>query len=149
MGDLQTATHIALLAPVPLCHLESASEITGQIAFATRDWELFNKLEQRRAGMPVDIYIYESHPEGSFHGKATWHARYVRLEPDRHKAKPYRPKSTESDTVGGEVYWIIEGLRQMEPKAHIPVADFIAFGNAKPYGKSFPPHRPLLVEHPL
>jgi hypothetical protein len=151
MGDTETANHIALLAPVPLVHLESAVEPTpdGQVAFATRDWELFNKLEQHRAGMLVDVYIYESHPEGSFQGKATWHARYVRLEPDRHKAKPYRPKSTESDTLEGEVYWIVEGLRQIEPNEQIPVADFIGFGKSKPYGKSFPPHRPLLVEHPL
>src|SRR5207245_356058 len=112
----------ALLAPVPFVHLESARETApnGQIAFATKDWELFNKLEQSRAGMPVDVYIYESHPEGSFKGKATWHATYVRLEPDRHNAKPYRPKSTESDTLEGEVYWIVARLRRMEPTEHIP-----------------------------
>jgi hypothetical protein len=152
MGDSQSAAHIALLAPVPFAHLKSATEAdtpNGQVAFATRDWELFNKLDGSRAGMPVDVYIYESHPEGSFEGKATWHARYVRLETDRHKARAYRPKSTETDTVEGEVYWIVERLRRMEPNEHIPVADFIAFRNMKPYGKSFPPHRPLLVEHPL
>jgi len=49
----------------------------------------------------------------------------------------------------GEVYWIVERLRRMQPREHIPVADFIGFGQRKPSGKSFPPHRPLLVEHPL
>ncbi len=152
MGGNQTAAHIALLAPVPLVHLESALETDTperQTAFGTRGWELFNKLDHSRAGMPVDVYIYESHPEGSFTGKATWHARYVRIETDRHKAKPYRPKSTETDTFGGEVYWIVERLRRMEPNEHIPVADFIGFDHSKPYGNSFPPHRPILVEHPL
>jgi hypothetical protein len=93
MGN-EAAAHIALLAPVPLIHLESALETEtpdGQAAFGTRAWELFNELAQMRAGLPVDVYIYESHPEGSFEGKVTWHARYIHLEPDRHKAKPYRP----------------------------------------------------------
>jgi hypothetical protein len=150
--EIKTAAHIALLAPVPRVHLESALETQtpdGQAAFGTRAWELFNDLDQRRAGLPVDVYIYESHSEGSFEGKVTWHARYVRLEPDRHKAKPYRPKSTETDTFEGEVYWTVEWLRRMQPNEHIPVADFIGFGHRKPYGQSFPPHRPLLVEHPL
>jgi hypothetical protein len=152
MGDSQSATHIALLAPVPFVHLKSAIQADRpdrQVAFATKEWELFNKLDGSRAGMPVDVYIYESHPEGSFEGKATWHARYVRLETDRHKAKAYRPESTETDTFEGEVYWIVELLRRMESNEHIPVTDFVAFGSSKPYAKSFPPHRPLLVQHPL
>ena len=61
----------------------------------------------------MDVYIYESHSEDSFDGRATWRARYVHLEPERAKAKSYRPKSTESDTFEGEVYWIVEGLRRM------------------------------------
>ena len=153
MGDSQTAAHIALLAPVPLDILESALETdtpAGQISFGTRDWPLFNKLEQSRAGMPVDAYIYASHPGGSFEGKATWHARYIRLEPKRHEAKAYRPMlAAQTDVWEGEVYWIVERLRRMEPNEQLSVTDFTPFGHAKPYGKSFPPHRPLLVEHPL
>jgi hypothetical protein len=98
--------------------------------------------------MPVHVYIYESR-DGQFDGRATWHAKYVGLEPDRHKAKPYRPKSTESDAFEGEVFWIVEQLRQIEPNEHIPVADFIPFDGEKPYGKSFHPRRPLLVQHSL
>ena len=40
-------------------------------AFGTRAWELFNELNQRRAGLPVDVYIYESHSEDSFDGRTT------------------------------------------------------------------------------
>jgi hypothetical protein len=147
----ETAAHIALLAPVPRVHLESALQTETperRAAFGTKAWELFNVLDKRRAGLPVDVYIYESHPEGSFEGRVTWRARYIRLEPNRHKAKPYRPESTKSDTFEGEIFWIVEGLRRMQPNEHIPVADFVGFGGKKPYGKSFPPHRPLLVEHP-
>ena len=153
MGGNQTAAHIALLAPVPLDILVSALETdtpSGQIAFGSRDWQLFDKLDQSRAEMPVDVYIYASHPEGSFEGKATWHARYIRLEPERHRAKPYRPMlAAETDAWEGEVYWIVERLRRTEASEHISVTDFIPLGRTKPYGKSFPPHRPLLVEHPL
>jgi hypothetical protein len=47
MGDTQRAAHIALLAPVPSCHLESARALAlRQVAFATKDWKLFNKLEK-------------------------------------------------------------------------------------------------------
>ncbi|MFN7994870.1 MAG: hypothetical protein U0Q18_14790 [Bryobacteraceae bacterium] len=148
----ETAAHIALLAPVPRCHLESALEAETpemRLAFGTKAWELFNELDQKRAGLPVDVYIYESHSEGSFESRATWHARYVHLETDRQNANPYRPKSTVSDTFEGEVYWIVEGLRRMQPNEYIPVADFTALGDPKAYGKSFPPRRPLLVKHPL
>ena len=95
-----TATHIALLAPVPLVHLESALETetpNRQHAFGSKAWEVFNELDKRRAGRPVDVYIYESHPDASFNGRATWHARYIRLETDRQKANPYRPRSTKTD----------------------------------------------------
>ncbi len=153
MGDDKTAAHIALLAPVPLDILVSALETytpAGQIAFGTRDWELFDKLDKSRMKMPVDVYIYASHAGGSFEGKATWHAKYVRLEPDRHEAKPYRPMlAAQTDVWEGEVYWIVERLRRTEASEHISVTDFISFEDTKPYGKSFPPHRPLLVKHPL
>jgi hypothetical protein len=153
MGYTQTATHIALLAPVPLDILESALQTDtpdGQISFGTRAWELFHKLDKSRAGMPVDVYIYASHAGGLFDGKASWHARYIRLEPEKHKAEPYRPSlAAQTDNWQGEVYWIVERLRRMEAAEHIPVTDFTAFGHAKAYGKAFPPHQPLLVEHPL
>jgi len=80
--------------------LETATP-EGQTAFGTRAWELFSELDQSRAGLPVDVYIYESHLEGSFEGKVTWHATYIRLEHETQKAKPYRPKSTETDTFEG------------------------------------------------
>ena len=71
---IETAAHIALLAPVQRCHLESALETETpemRSAFGTRAWELFNELNQRRAGLPVDVYIYESHSEDSFDGRTT------------------------------------------------------------------------------
>jgi hypothetical protein len=151
-GTAQTATDIALLAPVPRDILESGLEtetLDGRTAFGTKDWKLFNKLDQMRAAMPVDVYIYESHPGGGFTGKATWHAVYVRLEAERHIAQPYRPKlAAETDHWDGEVYWIVARLRRMEPNQHIRVADFTGCDRKKPYGIAFPPHRPLLVKHP-
>jgi hypothetical protein len=150
MEDKQVARNVALLAPVPLDILESALQTDtpdGQMAFATMDWQLFNELEKTRSGLPVDAFIYASHPDGSLEGKATWRARYIRLEPEKHRAEPYRPTlALQGDNWKGEVYWIVERLRRTENSEHVSVADFTAF---KPYGKSFPPHRPLLVKHPL
>jgi hypothetical protein len=84
MEDKQVARNVALLAPVPLDILESALQTDtpdGQMAFATMDWQLFNELEKTRSGLPVDAFIYASHPDGSLEGKATWLAGISGLSP--------------------------------------------------------------------
>ena len=144
-----TATHIALLAPVPLIHLRSAAEKRGRVAFATKDWELFRRLDGLRKEMTVDVYIYASHPKGEHDPCASWHAKYVCIEEDNNNAAPYRPASTVTDTYESEVFWIVEALRELPPEKRIAVADFTAYDTKKSYGRAFPPHRPLLVEHPL
>lgn len=64
---IQTAAHIALLAPVPLEHLldgETTARTEGKVAFGSRKWDTFRQLDALREGMPVDVYIYASHPDG-------------------------------------------------------------------------------------
>lgn len=43
MGDMQSAIHLAILAPVPDVHLKSAPKGGPKVAFATTDWKLFGK----------------------------------------------------------------------------------------------------------
>ena len=54
---------IALLAPVPKILLDSAIEPpwSGHVAFGSRNFEVFRKLDEMRKGAPVDTFIYESH----------------------------------------------------------------------------------------
>jgi hypothetical protein len=151
MTDSHKAAHVALLAPVPLGHLESALETIdtkGRTAFGTLKWDLFTKLEMMRKGLNVDVYIYASHGDGYYDPAATWLATYVGLEPDKWKAAPFRPKSTATDNENGEVYWLVKDLRRA-PAPGIALSEFTGFGKQKPYGHDFHPRGPLLVEHPL
>jgi hypothetical protein len=151
MIEMQKATHIALLAPVPAIHLESALlTVTpnGRVAFGTTKWELINELEAQRKDMPVDVYIYASHGNGCHDGAATWRATYVGYAKDKWEAAPYRPVSTATDSDNGEVFWLVEGLRRVSNES-VALTQFTGFGKKKPYGPDFVPRGPLLVEHPL
>jgi hypothetical protein len=74
-----TASNVALLAPVPFEHLNDGQEVVqkeGKVAFGSRAWETFRELDKLRKGMPVDVYIYESHGGGHYDFKVSWRARY-------------------------------------------------------------------------
>jgi hypothetical protein len=56
---IETAAHVALLAPVPLEHLIDAknkSDTESRVAFGSRVWELLAELDTLRKSMPVDLY---------------------------------------------------------------------------------------------
>lgn len=151
MAETKTANHIALLAPVPEVHLESAlRELKdSMVAFASRDWELFRRLDNERKGLPVEVYIYASRSDG-FDGMASWHAIYAYQSDEEHKVKQFRPSSTNSDVLNGDIFWVVQKLRRLEPVEQRPVAGFEPYGKSgHAYGHAFPPHRPLLVEYPL
>jgi hypothetical protein len=55
--------HFAVLAPIPLEHLESGrsiAEATGYVAFGTNKWELFQKIDTMREVARVAVLIYPS-----------------------------------------------------------------------------------------
>lgn len=63
MIDIQD---FSILAPVPLEHLQSGAEIsgnTGFVAFGSRKWELFRKVDELRADQRVPVLIYPSHED--------------------------------------------------------------------------------------
>lgn len=54
---------VALLAPVPACHLKSAATIIekmGKVAFGTNACELFRDLDAKKQ-QDVEVFIYASH----------------------------------------------------------------------------------------
>ncbi len=56
----------AILAPVPLEHLQSGEKIAcdkGFVAFGSRKFELFRKVDELRKGEPVPVLIYPSHED--------------------------------------------------------------------------------------
>jgi hypothetical protein len=156
---IQTAAHIALLAPVPLEHLvdgQKAVESEGKVAFGSRAWEVFRELDTRRKGIPVDVYIYASHSDGQREFEVSWHGRYIGHVEGKMGAHPdgmkYRPLSTgkyPNDNSGHwAVFWEIEDLRPLPKERRIVLASLTGFGKKKPYGHAFPPEGPLLIEHP-
>jgi hypothetical protein len=79
---IETAAHIALLAPVPLEHLlagQQTAKSEGKVAFGSRAWEVFRELDAHRKGMSVDVYIYASHSDGQRDFEVPWRARYYRI----------------------------------------------------------------------
>lgn len=157
---VQTAAHIALLAPVPLEHLvagkKKADEV-GRVAFGSGAWEVFRKLDALRKGMPVDVYIYASDDADGRNSEVSWRARYICHVEGEMGAHPdgmlYRPESTTKypgDNRGHwAVFWEVENLRRLAKDQRMPLADLTGFEKEKAYGRGFAPRGPLLIEHPL
>jgi hypothetical protein len=154
-----TSSDVALLAPVPKEHLIDGRETVlskGKVAFGSRAWEVFRKLDELRNGMPVDVYIYESDGSGQIDFRTSWRARYIgHVESDlgAHPAgMTFRPESTAkyaSDNSGyWAVFWEVDTLEQVPDNDQSHVGEFTGYGKKKAYGHAFSPEGPLLVEHP-
>lgn len=149
-----TASNIALLAPVPVEHLNSGretGETEGKVAFGSRAWEVFRELDHQRKGLPVDVYIYASHGDDP-RTLASWHARYIRHVESSGGAYPadkrYRPPSTASDSNDYAIFWEVEDLQLLPDHDRLNLAGLTGFGKKKAYGHGFVPEGPLLIEHP-
>jgi hypothetical protein len=143
----KTASRIALLAPVPIRHLESAPDTIkawGKVAFGSNKFEVFDTLDKERNNELVDVYIYASHDGGRFYPEI-WLARYI--ESGERCYPNLRPASTNSDTPFG-IYRVVDELRQVGSKKHLHVAELTAYGKDKPYGTRFVPEGPMLINHP-
>ncbi|MFZ2493496.1 MAG: hypothetical protein WA208_18615 [Thermoanaerobaculia bacterium] len=154
---IETARNVALLAPVPRVYLDDGrlvAEREGRVAFGSRAWQVFRELDDLRAGLPVDVYIYASHDDAAL--VASWVARYVAHVESSGGAHPagmrYRPPSTATHVSDNDgwwaVFWEVEDLRMLPRNDHIPVSHFTGFGKRKAYGKPFVPEGPILIEHP-
>ncbi len=150
---------IALLAPVPLVHLQDAVDVCeaqGKVAFGSRAWEVFRQLDLERNGAPVDVYIYASMGRTADRLEASWHGRYIGHVEAKNGAHPdgmrFRPPSTAvnpSDNKGyWAVFWEVDSLRELAPEDRIPTGEFIGYDSGKAYKKNFIPEGPLLVTKP-
>jgi hypothetical protein len=145
---------IALLAPVPLKHLEQAVAVCnseGKVAFGSNAWELFRQLDLERNGSAVDAYIYASMDPSGDRLEASWYARYIGHVPEKGGAHPegmrFRPPSTQTDGTFA-VFWEVDSLHQLAPEKRIPTGQFIGYDTGKAYKKNFIPKGPLLVIRP-
>ena len=131
-------------------------QIEGRVAFGSRAWEVFRELDALRHGLPVDVYIYASHatPPGPL--EVSWVGRYMGHVESVGGAHPdgmrFRPPSTlkySSDNIGHwAVFWELESLDELPPKARLKMTDFTGYGKPKRYAQPFVPEGPILIEHP-
>lgn len=154
------ADRIALLAPVPKEHLDEGKKTAfakGKVAFGSRAYNVFVKLDEERGDKPVDVYIYESYGEGRYDFRISWHAIYRKYEAAINGAHPdkmtYRPLSTAKypgDNEGGDwlLFWEVDSLEEIPEKDRAHVGTFVPYGKKKPYGNSFVPREPMLIKHP-
>jgi hypothetical protein len=147
---------VALLAPVPLEHLIDGEVICneqGKVAFGSRAWELFRKLDEIRDNEPVDVYIYASHSVNGPVFKVSWIASYIGHVESKSGAHPdgmrFRPPSTGKHTGDNHghwaIFWEVVNLRRLPIKEYILTGDFIGYEKIKPYTKNFVPEGPILI----
>jgi hypothetical protein len=156
---MKAVHHFALLAPVPLEHLQSALEVAtreGFVAFGTRKFELLRKLDELREGDPVPALIYPS-AEGDL-SKLTflvcWYGWYVGSVETANGKHPldmkHRPPTTAqypNDNSGyWAAFWHVQGLRELPKNKRIAIGKI---GTVKGgWRKNAPPRGPELVALP-
>ena len=154
-----TALNVALLAPVPLEHLQDGQEVCAnesRVAFGSRAWEVFRQLDALRQGLPVDVYIYASHTRRPLRFEVSWAARYIghveSVDGTHPQGMRFRPPSTarylEDNQGHWAIFWEVEDLRELPPAERTRLAHFTAFNERRAYGHNFVPEGPLLIEHP-
>lgn len=154
-----TASSIALLAPVPEEHLIDGAEVCekeGKVAFGSRAFLVFVELDELRQGEPVDVYIYASHCERAGAARATWMASYQQFVHSLNGAHPdgkkYRPPSTfkyESDNKGHwALFWEVMNLRRLTDDEAVLIKDMRGWKHKTKYARFFIPEGPLIIEAP-
>jgi hypothetical protein len=154
--DLQ---HFAILAPIPLEHLESGkpiAEATGYVAFGTNKWELFQKIDTMREGARVAVLIYPSWGDETVDKglRVSWLGWYDGHTHSRVGAHPdgmtHRPPTTlkySADNVGHwAAFWHVKGLYQLPKIKHLSISKIATIKGG--WRKNAPPRGPELVALP-
>ncbi|OHC73544.1 MAG: hypothetical protein A3G18_07785 [Rhodospirillales bacterium RIFCSPLOWO2_12_FULL_58_28] len=149
----------AILAPVPLEHLQTGKQVAdakGFVAFGSKKWELFRKVDEKRHGLRVPTIIYPSH-EGvpsKLTFMVTWFGWYIAYMDSVGGAHPFgmthRPPTTnkyDSDNSGHwAVFWHVEGLRELPKNLYLPISKIETVKEG--WRKNAPPRGPELVAIP-
>jgi hypothetical protein len=156
MTDLH---HFALLAPVPLEHLQSGravAEVEGYVALGTRKWELLRKLNDMRGDGRVAVLIYPSHEDAAVQNSYVvrwfgWYDGSEETSTGAHSAgMKHRPPTTAAyplDNLGyWAAFWHVRGLRELSAEKRLPIGKLAGFAGG--WRKGAPPRGPDLVTLP-
>jgi hypothetical protein len=143
---------IALLAPIGIMHLESADGMP-RVAFGTRALETLQ--EFAAAGGPgTPVLFYASYNVGAVRPTVTWTAEFVGVTEAAGNGAPpasirrLRPRSTrDEDRTAGwwYAYYVVEGLRELDDTAQLPIADLRSWASDRPLSPAFIPEGPMIV----
>ncbi|MGH7614594.1 MAG: hypothetical protein ACREMW_11220 [Gemmatimonadales bacterium] len=131
----------AILAPVPLVHLESALTIAGQqpyVAFGSRKYELFEAIDRDRGSELVPVLIYPSHDEDrvEFDYKVSWSGWYVgscsdqetKFADQRAGRRPPSAKAYPNDNASfWSTFWHVAALIRLPQHEHREIRDLNNF----------------------
>jgi hypothetical protein len=131
----------ALLAPVPLVHLESALTIAAKqpyVAFGSRKYDLFEAIDRDRGAEPVAVLIYPSHDEDrvEFDYKVSWAGWYVgscsdqeaKFADQRAGRRPPSTKAYPNDNASfWATFWHVAALTRLPEKEHREIRDLNNF----------------------
>jgi hypothetical protein len=156
---MESIHHFALLAPIPLEHLQSSKELALRerfVAFGTRKFELFRKLDEMRKGDRVAALIYPSNESdpGKMTFRVSWYGWYVGCVETKNGRYPldikHRPPTTAqypNDNSGyWAAYWHVEGLRELPKDKQIAIGKIGTIKGG--WRKNAPPRGPELVALP-
>lgn len=141
-------SEIALLAPVPLEHLESGllkCASAGQVAFGSDSGMVLTELAAYASSADCPVLFYASHP-GSMPPTVTWTGCFAGLK-GKNDAKAFRPGSTDSD---GEflIYYVVADLKKLAANQHLLISS-LKTSKGKKLAKTFVPIGPTLIENPF
>ncbi|MDI6711974.1 MAG: hypothetical protein QMD96_01915 [Anaerosomatales bacterium] len=147
---------VALLAPVPEVFLPEGKHLCenprrGKVAFGSRAWEVFRRLDALRGGLPVYTLIYASHagaprPVASWRGYYIGHVEGVNgAHPDGPKYRPRTAVEDREDEGWWAVFWEVTGLEPLS--VPISIGELRGFGAKRNYAP-FIPEGPVIIERP-
>ncbi len=150
---------VGLLVPVPEEHLRSGLQTLrreGKVAFGSRAFEVFAKLDELRQGEPVEVLIYASDPTTIIKPpyRASWRATYIGFQSARGGAHPdgmiYRPETTTqypADNAGHwALFWEVVDLAELPEGERVQTGALKGWGKSKLYVKHFRPEGPVLID---
>lgn len=152
-------TNFAILAPVPVEHLQFGADIarkSGFVAFGSRKWELFRKVDELRGSARVPVLIYPSHEDVPANASfiVSSFGWYIGCEESGNgkpsKGMTHRPPTTShyaSDNQGHwAVFWHFCDLQELLAGQCLPISRIQTIKGGR--RKTAPPRGPEIVATP-
>lgn len=140
--------HFAIMAPVPLEHLQSGEAVSRQkdfVAFGTMKWDLFQRIDEMRGDGRVAVLIYPSREDVPAKDAFVicWFGWYSGM--NRPNMISHRPPTTAQDGHWA-AFWCVSGLRSLPKEKQISIGKIQGFKGG--WRKDKPPRGPELVTLP-